>query len=56
MGPLLGRFEFDLMGQTAATYSLTILLASFVLSGIGFTRHWGQQLKLFETIDFVPWP
>ena len=35
MGPLLGRFEFDLMGQTAATYSLTILLASFV-----FVRHW----------------
>jgi len=35
MGPLLGRFEFDLMGQTAATYSLSILLASFV-----FVRHW----------------
>ena len=35
MGPLLGRFEFDLMGQTAATYSLTILFASFF-----FVRHW----------------
>jgi branched-chain amino acid transport system permease protein len=27
MGPLLGRFEFDLYGQTAAWYSLTVLLA-----------------------------
>jgi branched-chain amino acid transport system permease protein len=35
MGPLLGRFEFDLMGQTSATYSLTILFASFFL-----VRHW----------------
>ena len=26
MGPLLGRFEFDLYGQTAAWYSLTVLL------------------------------
>ncbi len=35
MGPLLGQFEFDLMGQTAATYSLSILLAAFF-----FVRHW----------------
>jgi branched-chain amino acid transport system permease protein len=35
MGPLLGRYEFDLMGQTAATYSLTILFTSFF-----FVRHW----------------
>ncbi len=32
MGPLLGRFEFDLQGQTAAWYSLTILLLLFVLA------------------------
>ena len=31
MGPLLGRFEFDLRGQTAAWYSLVILLLLFVL-------------------------
>lgn len=32
MGPLLGRFEFDLMGQTAASYSLVVLLLLFVLA------------------------
>ena len=32
MGPLLGRFEFDLMGQTAAWYSLTVLLVIFLLA------------------------
>ena len=32
MGPLLGRFEFDLYGQTAAWYSLTVLLLIFLLS------------------------
>ncbi len=26
MGPLLGQFEFDLMGQTSAWYSLSVLL------------------------------
>ncbi|MFC5523294.1 branched-chain amino acid ABC transporter permease [Polaromonas jejuensis] len=31
MGPLLGHFEFDLTGRTAAYYSLTVLLAFFVL-------------------------
>lgn len=31
MGPLLGRFEFDLYGQVAATYSVTLLLFWFVL-------------------------
>ncbi len=32
MGPLLGRFEFDLQGQTAAWYSLTVLLIFFILA------------------------
>ncbi len=31
MGPVLGRFEFDLQGQTAAWYSLVVALALFVL-------------------------
>ncbi len=31
MGPLLGRFEFDLSGRTAACYSLTVLLLLFVV-------------------------
>lgn len=32
MGPLLGRFEFDLAGKTAASYSLLVLLLLFVLA------------------------
>lgn len=32
MGPLLGRFEFDLMGQTAAWYSLAVAFALFLLA------------------------
>lgn len=32
MGPLLGRFEFDLQGQTAAWYSISVLLLLFVLA------------------------
>jgi branched-chain amino acid transport system permease protein len=32
MGPLLGRFEFDLSGRTAAWYSLTVLLLLFFLA------------------------
>lgn len=31
MGPLLGRFEFDLAGRTAAYYSLAVLLLLFLL-------------------------
>ena len=32
MGPLLGRFDFDLLGQVAAWYSLSILFMWFVLA------------------------
>ncbi len=31
MGPVLGRFEFDLMGQVAAWYSLSVLFVCFML-------------------------
>ena len=31
MGPVLGQFEFDLMGQTAAWYALLVALCVFVL-------------------------
>jgi branched-chain amino acid transport system permease protein len=31
MAPLLGRFEFDLYGRTAALYSLSVLMLSFLL-------------------------
>lgn len=32
MGPLLGKFEFDLFGRTAACYSLVVLVLLFVLA------------------------
>ena len=32
MGPLLGRFDFDLLGQVAAWYSLSILFVWFVFA------------------------
>jgi branched-chain amino acid transport system permease protein len=32
LGPVGGRFEFDLMGQTAAWYALSVLLVQFVLA------------------------
>ena len=32
MGPVLGRFEFDLMGQVAAWYSLSVLCVCFLLA------------------------
>jgi branched-chain amino acid transport system permease protein len=44
MGPLLGRFEFDLYGQTAAWYSLTILLILFVLARRWVQSPWGATL------------
>jgi branched-chain amino acid transport system permease protein len=32
MGPVLGRFDFDLVGQVAAWYSLSILFVLFILA------------------------
>jgi len=32
LGPVLGQFEFDLMGQTSAWYSMAVLLVLFVLA------------------------
>lgn len=32
MGPLLGKFDFDLSGRTAACYSLVVLLLLFILA------------------------
>lgn len=44
MGPLLGRFEFDLYGQTAAWYSLTVLLLLFALVRRWVQSPWGATL------------
>ena len=44
MGPLLGRFEFDLYGQTAAWYSLTVLLLLFTLARRWVQSPWGATL------------
>jgi branched-chain amino acid transport system permease protein len=45
MGPLMGRFEFDLTGQTAAWYSLTVLVLWFVLARRWVHSPFGATLK-----------
>jgi branched-chain amino acid transport system permease protein len=45
LGPVLGRFEFDLMGQTAAWYSLSVLLLLFVLMRRLVHSPFGATLK-----------
>jgi branched-chain amino acid transport system permease protein len=45
MGPLLGRFAFDLSGQVAAVYSVTVLLVLFVLARRLVQSPFGATLK-----------
>jgi branched-chain amino acid transport system permease protein len=45
MGPVLGRFEFDLYGQTAAWYSLSVLLVLFYLARRLVHSPFGATLK-----------
>jgi branched-chain amino acid transport system permease protein len=45
MGPLLGRFEFDLYGRTAAWYSISVLLVLFVLMRRLVHSPFGSTLK-----------
>ena len=44
MAPVLGRFEFDLYGQTAAWYSLSVLLLLFALARRWVHSPWGATL------------
>ena len=45
MGPLLGRFEFDLGGKTSAFYSVTTLLVFFILARRLVNSPFGGTLK-----------
>ena len=45
LGPVLGRFEFDLSGRTAAWYSLSVLLLVFVLARRLVHSPFGATLK-----------
>ncbi len=45
LGPLFGRFEFDLQGQVAAWYSLAVLLLAFVLMRRLVHSPWGASLR-----------
>ena len=45
MGPLLGRFEFDLYGQVAAAYSIAVLLVCFLLARRLVHSPFGATLK-----------
>lgn len=44
MGPLLGRYEFDLYGQTAAWYSIIVLLVFLTLARRWVQSPWGATL------------
>jgi branched-chain amino acid transport system permease protein len=45
MGPLLGNFEFDMYGRTAAWYSLSVLLLVFVVARRFVNSPFGATLK-----------
>jgi branched-chain amino acid transport system permease protein len=45
LGPVLGRFEFDLYGRTAAWYSITVLLVLFVMARRIVNSPFGATLK-----------
>lgn len=45
MGPLLGRFEFDLAGQVGAIYSIVTLLAFFIVARRLANSPFGATLK-----------
>ena len=45
MGPVLGRFEFDLYGQVAAWYSIAVLLVLFALARRLVNSPFGATLK-----------
>lgn len=45
MGPLLGRFEFDLYGRVAAWYSLAVLFIVFVVARRVVNSPFGASLK-----------
>ena len=45
MGPVLGQFEFDLAGRTAAFYSLSVLLVLFVIARRLVHSPFGATLK-----------
>jgi branched-chain amino acid transport system permease protein len=45
MGPVLGKFEFDLSGRTAAWYSITVLMVFFVFARRLVNSPFGATLK-----------
>ena len=45
LGPVLGRFEFDLYGQVAAWYSISVLLVFFLLARRMVHSPFGATLK-----------
>ncbi|MDR3370245.1 branched-chain amino acid ABC transporter permease [Rhodoferax sp.] len=45
MGPLLGKYDFDMFGRTSALYSLSVLLVLFVLARRFVNSPFGATLK-----------
>ena len=48
IGPVLGRFEFDLQGQTAALYSISVALALFLIVRVLVNSPWGFTLRVIR--------
>jgi branched-chain amino acid transport system permease protein len=48
MGPVLGKFDFDLQGRTAAWYSLGVALALFAIVRVLVNSPWGYTLRVIR--------
>jgi branched-chain amino acid transport system permease protein len=48
ISPVLGRFEFDLTGFTAAWYSLSVALVMFFLARVLVNSPWGYTLRVIR--------
>jgi len=48
IGPVLGRFEFDLEGRTAAWYSMSIALLFFMFARVLVGSPWGYTLRVIR--------
>ena len=48
IGPVLGQFEFDLAGQTAAWYSISVSLLVFLIVRVLVNSPWGFTLRVIR--------
>ena len=48
IGPVLGRFEFDLAGRTAAWYAISVALVLFLFVRMLINSPWGYTLRVIR--------